>query len=76
MTKSLATALLLSTLAILMVLYAMQPVGAAVPSPAAATSSADPMVSLDLSMPPPQEPFDTTPITPHESAGAPRYESL
>ncbi|MDM0074757.1 hypothetical protein QTH90_10215 [Variovorax sp. J2P1-59] len=74
MTKFLATALL-SILVAGMVLYAMQPVDAAVPPQASLdTLSPDRIGAIDLSMPPPREPLDTTPITPVETVGASAYE--
>ncbi|RST48878.1 hypothetical protein [Variovorax sp. MHTC-1] len=72
MTKHLLTALT-ATLVALAALYAVQPIEAAVPpapeQPALALP--DPFGAPGLTMPPPQEPFDMTPITPVESAGAP-----
>ena len=71
MTKHLLTALLAS-LATSAGLYAMQPISAAEPpAPDRPASAAISPAPLDLAMPPPQEPFDMTPITPYESAGAP-----
>lgn len=73
MTRHLLTALLAS-LATSIGLYATLPISAAAPSaPARPASPAISLAPLDLEMPPPQEPFDMTPITPYESAGAP-YE--
>lgn len=73
MTKLFTTALLF-ILAAVTVLYAIQPVDAAVPPPDAPTLIAHPIASIDLSMPPPQAPLDTTPITPVETVGAAAFE--
>ena len=72
MTKHLLTALLAAVVTSVG-LYATLPISAAAPSapdrpvPAAAQAPA----SSHLSMPPPQEPFDMTPITPFETVAAP-----
>ncbi|MDM0049836.1 hypothetical protein [Variovorax sp. J22R115] len=74
MTKIFASALL-SILAAMTVLYAMQPVDAAVRAPASVDRITDPFAStMNLTMPPPQEPYDATPITPVETVGAAAYE--
>ena len=73
MTRHLLTALLAS-LATSVGLYATLSISAAAPSePDRPAQPAMSPVPLDLAMPPPQAPFDMTPITPYESAGAP-YE--
>ena len=72
MTKHLLTALL-AAFVTSAGLYAVQPIRAAVlptpDRPAAATAEAP--ASWHLSMPPPQAPFDMTPITPFETVAAP-----
>ena len=72
MTKHLTTALIAAFVAVAG-LYAVQPIEAAVPpapeQPALAIP--DPFGASGPTMPPPQAPFDMTPITPVESAGAP-----
>jgi hypothetical protein len=75
MTKHLLTALLSSLLTALAV-YAIQPIGAAEASAPdrPALAATDPFASRDLSMPPPQAPFDMTPITPFETVGGLAYE--
>ncbi|MDM0033452.1 hypothetical protein QTI33_15055 [Variovorax sp. J22P271] len=73
MTKLLATALI-SIVAASMVVYAIQPVDAAVTPQASIGLALSSFTSTDLSMPPPQEPFDNTPITPVETVGAAAYE--
>lgn len=75
MTKHLLTALLAS-LVTLAGLYVMQPIEAAVPpAPGQPASAAlDPFGSPGLAMPPPQAPFDMTPITPFETVGGLAYE--
>ncbi|MDM0066749.1 hypothetical protein [Variovorax sp. J31P207] len=73
MTKLLATALL-SIVAASIVFYAIQPVDAAATPQASDSPVSNSFTSIDLSMPPPQEPFDNTPITPFETVGAAAYE--
>jgi hypothetical protein len=65
MTKLLAAALF--------VMIAFSIAVSAVPAATAANERPVPP-SFDVAMPAPQEPFDTTPITPIESAGAARAE--
>ena len=74
MTKHLLTALF-SSLVTLLALYAVQ-LSAAVPDAPArpAAANAFPIARQDLSMPPPQAPFDMTPITPFETVGGAPYE--
>lgn len=57
-----------------MVLYVMQEVDAALSSKDSLALPTPPIGWFDLAMPPPQEPFDTTPITPVETVGAAVYE--
>jgi hypothetical protein len=74
MIKTLSTAAL-AILAGVLLLRAIQPHGAeaAVQAPAQA---APPSSAADVGWPAPREPFDMTPITPVESAGAPMHESF
>jgi len=65
--------LLLALLALSSLVYA---VAASVPEPTAASVQVQetaPPSSFGTGMPPPQAPFDETPITPVESTGAPMY---
>jgi len=73
MTKTLSTAVL-TILAGVLLVQAIQPHGAeaAAQAPQAAFSSE----IADVTWPDPQAPFDTTPITPVESAGAPMHETF
>ena len=74
MTKVLSTAVL-AILAAALLLWAIRPHGAeaAVQAPVQAELSS---TAADVAWPAPQAPFDTTPITPVESAGAPMHETL
>ena len=76
MTKKLVLSALLTGLIAFIALYAMQAVGADVPSRNATAEVVieHPFFSPDLSFPPPQEPLDRTPITPVETVGAASYE--
>ncbi|HSW04106.1 hypothetical protein [Aquabacterium sp.] len=73
MTKTLSTAVL-AILAALFLLLLIPPAGteAAAQTP----TRAGPSTAADEAWPAPQEPLDTTPITPVESAGAPMHESF
>jgi hypothetical protein len=69
MIRTLSTAVL-AILAVVLLLLAVRPGGAeAAAPPSARTKPA--LAVADVVWPAPQEPFDTTPITPVESAGAP-----
>jgi hypothetical protein len=57
-----------------MVLCVMQEVDDALQPPDSLTPALPRMGSIDWPMPPPQEPFDDTPITPVETVGAAVYE--
>jgi hypothetical protein len=73
MTRTFST-IILAVLAALFLFVAVQPhrVEAAAQAPAQAA----PPSAANVQWPPPQEPLETTPITPVESAGAPMYESF
>jgi hypothetical protein len=73
MTKTHA-ATLVAILGSVLLFEGIEPHGAV--AAAHATQAAPPFASADVAWPEPQEPLDTTPITPVESAGAPMYDSL
>jgi hypothetical protein len=72
MTKHLTPALIAAFVAVAG-LYAVQPIEAAVQPTTgqSALTPPEPFGAPGLALPPPQAPFDMTPITPVESAGAP-----
>lgn len=73
MIKTLSTAVL-AILAGLLLVQAIQPHGAE--AAAQAPQAAPPSAAADVAWPAPQEPFDMTPITPVESAGAAMHETF
>jgi hypothetical protein len=74
MIKALSTAVLAIVAAVLL-LQALQPRGA-VAAVETRAHAMYPSTAADVAWPAPQAPFDTTPITPAESAGAPLHESF
>jgi hypothetical protein len=74
MIKTLSTAVLTIFAGVLLV-QAIQPHGAEAAAQAPA-QAAFPSAAADVAWPAPQEPFDMTPITPVESAGAPMHETF
>lgn len=70
MTKTLSTAVL-AILAAALLLWAVRPHGAEAAIQAPAQAVELPATASDMAWPEPQAPFDATPITPVESAGAP-----
>lgn len=74
MTTKLFLIALLGTFATLLLLDAKRPVGAAEVTPAAALTAESLTIPPVISWPAPQAPFNTTPITPVESAGASPFE--
>jgi hypothetical protein len=75
MTKTLSTAVL-AILAAVLLLWAIRPHGAEAAVQAPAQAAPPSTTAADVTWPAPQEPFDTTAITPVESAGAPMHETL
>lgn len=73
MIKTVSTAVA-AILAGLLLVQAIQPHGAE--AAAQAPQGVPPSAAADVAWPAPQEPFDMTPITPVESAGASMHETF
>ncbi len=74
MTKTQALTVL-AILGSVLLFEALEPKGAVAAAQAPAEASPA-LAGADVAWPKPQEPLDTTPITPVESAGAPMHDSF